>query len=157
VIKFRLAELQDLDTLFNWANDNSVRENSYNPQVIEYGQHINWFNEKINSDRCVIYIFTNDQNTPIGYVRIEKEVEEREALIGIAIDTGKRGKGFGTEMLQIASSDFLQKNPGYYILAFIMKKNAPSYKTFIKAGYKILREETYKNIPSLILHKGNDV
>lgn len=152
-LHFKFAEESDVDILFSWANNNTVRENSYNSQLIRYSQHVKWFNEKINSGTCDIYIFRNEQNIPVGYVRMEKDITKMEALVGIAVDADERGKGYSGEMLQTASLDFFKRYPGYNILAFIMKKNVASYRTFINAGYKMLREETYKNIPSLILYK----
>lgn len=148
-----MASAKDTDLLFTWINDKMIRDNSYHSQAIEYYEHREWFNKKLNSNTCDIYIFNDTDNMPIGYVRIEKVENVNEALIGIAIDVNKRGKGYSTEMLEVATMEFFKKNQGYQIFAYIMKKNQPSYKTFTRAGYKFLREEDYKNIPSLVLHK----
>src|SRR5688572_21756016 len=151
MLGFRMATEEDVNLLFQWANDKVARENSYNQAPIEFEKHVRWFTEKVNSPACSIYIFTNEQNVPIGQVRFEKDIDKREAIIGIVVDADERGKGYSSEMLKKASADFLGTNSGYKILAYILKQNQPSYNSFIKAGYKLLREDIIKSFPSFIL------
>ena len=151
-----MAGKKDIDLLFKWSNDKAVRDNSYSRQAIEYNSHVEWFNKKINSNSCVIYIFLDKFSIPVGQVRIEKDMITKEGTIGIIVESHNRGKGYSSIMLEKASADFLNLNSNFIILAYVMKKNKISYKSFIKAGYKLLREEVYKNIPSYILYKNKN-
>ena len=153
MLNFRMADKKDVDLLFHWSNDKAVRENSYNQNIIEYTDHVRWFNERLNSDLCSIYIFNNESNNPVGQVRLEKDVEKKQAFIGIIVGPDNRGKGYSSEMIEKSSLDFLKQNPNYKILAYVMKKNNASYSMLIKAGYRFLREEIFKSIPSYILYK----
>ena len=150
-----MVDKQDVNLLFHWSNDKTVRENSYNQNAIEYRDHLRWFNEKLNSDSCSIYIFINQDNHPVGQVRIEKDMEQKHAIIGIIVNPDNRGRGYSSEMIERSSADFLLQHPDYRILAYIKQTNNISYSSFTKAGYKLLKEEIFKDIPSYILYKTN--
>lgn len=156
MLKFRFADSADVNLLFAWTNEKAVRENSYEQKKIEYNEHLNWFNQKLCSGNCTIYIFIDDEDLPVGQVRIEREVENKQAIAGIIVNANNRGKGYSSEMIKQASLDFFKKNLGFTILAYIMKKNISSYKSFMKAGYKLLREDVIKEVPSFILFKNQD-
>ncbi|MDO9001527.1 MAG: GNAT family N-acetyltransferase [Bacteroidota bacterium] len=131
-LQMRLAQLNDIDLYFDWANDTLVRSNSYNNEKIEYTQHVNWFKNKLNSNNCFFYLFLNETN-PIGQVRIENL--DNEIIIGISIDKKYRGKGFGVEMLEQASENYLNQNPTKEITAYIKTENTASINLFTKAGF----------------------
>jgi len=132
MLKFRYAQLTDVDLFFTWANDELVRANSYEQLPIDYKTHSNWFNNKIKSPNVKFYIFNNELLENVGQVRIEYD---EEAVIGISIDSKYRGKGYGTEMLKMATNDFRKKFPHLDIYAYIKESNVASYKTFLNAGF----------------------
>lgn len=152
MLTFRKANLNDVDLFFNWANEFSVRSNSYEKENIDYIDHVKWFSKQIANSNNHFYVFLSELNEPIGQVRISK-IEEYKAVIGIMIDSKFRGKGFASEMLKKASSDFLISNKTVIIFAYIFKSNTSSFKSFLNAGYILLREEIVKKIDSYILYK----
>jgi RimJ/RimL family protein N-acetyltransferase len=83
-LKFRYAVLDDSDLYYAWANDLIVRKNSFNSTEINYEHHVNWFSNKLSSKDCLFYLFLNEENTPVGQVRIDKSNDE--IVIGISID-----------------------------------------------------------------------
>ena len=157
MLTFRPATKEDVDLLFQWANDVTTRQNSYNRDLIKYEDHIKWFDKLINSSNCYCYIFSDKRKSEIGQVRIEKD-ELNSATISISVDKDHRGKGYSTEMLQKASIEFIKHNPRCTLVAFIFKENIASFKTFLKAGFKDVKESVIKNIPSYVLfyNKEND-
>ena len=38
----RLAEMEDMDLLFTWANEEMVRKNSFSTRKITYEEHVIW-------------------------------------------------------------------------------------------------------------------
>jgi RimJ/RimL family protein N-acetyltransferase len=148
-----MASIDDVGLLFNWANDPSVRSNSYSNQPIDYDTHVEWFTRRIDSENFLFYIFLNEEKLPIGLVRFEKSSKNKEAIISISIDERHRGNGYSVEMLKQASLDFLQKNDQFKILAYIFKTNEASFNSFKKAGYKFLTETCVNNVPSYILYE----
>ena len=152
-MSFRFATEKDADLLYKWVNDAVARENSYNPAPVDYNTHVDWFSKRIHAENYYFYIFTMDDKYEVGQVRIEKGNRPEEATISITVDENIRGKGHSSQMLRLASLDFLEKNQGFKILAYIFKTNSASYRSFSKAGYELLKEAIVKDIPSYILYK----
>lgn len=131
-LTFRFAGLKDVDLYYNWANEPSVRENSYNQNEIKYEDHVNWFTKKLNSVNCKFYVFFDSKDEPVGQVRIEKG---DEVVIGISVDPKHRGKNYASQMLILATNDYLNKDTSAIIYAYIKLDNKASYKSFKNAGF----------------------
>lgn len=147
MLSFRNATLADTKLYFDWANDQDVREQSYNSNVINFDNHKKWFETKLNDVSCFMLLFQNEEKLNVGQVRIEKE-NEKEALIGISIAAEHRGKGYSKEMLQIASDFFLASNSKCLINAFIKERNLNSKFSFEKAGFKFKGMINFENFKS---------
>jgi RimJ/RimL family protein N-acetyltransferase len=135
-ISFRKATENDMMLYFNWTNDTSVRENSYQSETISLENHRNWFYKKIKEDNCFMVVFENHIGSPIGQVRIQKQ-DEKTAIIGVSNDANHRGKGYAYQMIKLASEQFLKENQMVCISAYIKIENTASEKAFLKAGYKL--------------------
>lgn len=126
--------------MFNWANDAEVRKNSFTNNKILYEDHIKWFNNKINSDKCIIFI-VQFKYTPVGQVRID--IEGETGVISYSIDKSYRGKGLAIVMLSLLE-DEIKKN-GIYIdklIGFVKFENIASQKVFENLKYnKIIQSE----------------
>ncbi|MES2567364.1 MAG: GNAT family N-acetyltransferase [Bacteroidota bacterium] len=132
-LNMHFAGLSDTDLYYKWANDLVVRQNSFNSSEIQYEQHVGWFTKKLNSPDCFFYLFSNQENIPVGQVRIDKS--NSEVVIGISIDEKFRGKGFGVEMLNRSCYDYLNKFPKEQVIAYVKEENTSSVKLFSKAGF----------------------
>jgi RimJ/RimL family protein N-acetyltransferase len=130
---FKFASEKDLDLYFKWANDPAVRHNSYNSDPVVYENHVKWFRARINDPDYYFYLFYNETNEPVGQVRI---VKGNETIIGISVDEKFRGRSLSAEMLRMSGDDFLKKNSGTTITAYIKKENMSSYSAFKKAGFE---------------------
>ena len=148
---FHIATNSDTDLLYQWANDPLVRSNSYNQKPILYDEHVKWFQSVLSSGNCIIYIFHNETQQAVGQVRISRG--EKETTIGISIDDAFRGKSLGSQMLIMATENYLSKYPGESITAYIKEHNISSYKIFVKAGFKDEQKILEHNIPSVKLTK----
>lgn len=147
MLTFRKATLADTKLYFDWANDSSVREQSYNTNTIDFESHKKWFESKVEDDSCMLLIFQNEEKLNVGQIRIQKE-NEKEALIGISIAAEHRGKGLAKEMLFLASDYFLENNKGYLINAYIKEQNRSSKQAFEKAGFEFDNIINYENCSS---------
>jgi UDP-2,4-diacetamido-2,4,6-trideoxy-beta-L-altropyranose hydrolase len=128
----RFATIREVDIYYEWANDPLVRKNSYQSLEISYQQHVVWFNKKLLDKNCYLYYFEME-HISAGQVRIE--IGKEETVIGISIDGRFRGHSLSSEMLNVATKDFLDKNPKEKIYAYIKKENENSYRSFLKAGF----------------------
>jgi RimJ/RimL family protein N-acetyltransferase len=145
VIKIRNTNINDIDTYFNWANDDSVRELSFNSAKIPYKEHQSWFNNKLIDSNCFMFIFST--NTDIGQVRIQK-VSNKDAIINISLDEKFRGNGYGVQMLKMSTELFRSLFPEIIINAYIKIENIASKSIFEKSGFTLLETLIYKNINS---------
>ena len=138
MLKFREATKQDVYLYFAWANDETVRKNSFQSTSITFENHERWFENKLNSPQTLLLVFEDEKNNPVGQVRFETQKEY--ALVGISIDINHRGKGYALEMLKQSSANYFERYPDNYLIAYIKKDNFASYKAFVSAGYELLNE-----------------
>ncbi len=154
ILRFRKTNKDDIDLYFEWANDETTRQNSFNSEKISFELHCKWFLNKIEDKNTLMLIFENEINQAIGQVRIEQKADEN--VIGISIDKSFRGKGFASKIIEIASDEFFKKYNLKSIIAYIKKENQGSLKGFQKANFKIIREEIINNSISFVLEKNKN-
>jgi RimJ/RimL family protein N-acetyltransferase len=150
-IHHRKAKLSDLNLYFEWTNDPSTRSNSFSTQEVDYQEHIQWFSKKVEDKRALLLVFENEENIPVGQIRIEQKTEEN--IIGISIDKKFRGLGLAVPMLTSACEVFFIKFQAKNIQAYIKKTNLASLNSFKKAGFDIINELLISNEASFLLEK----
>ena len=146
MIKFREANLDDINTYFIWVNDPLVRSISYNTNTVTLIEHKKWFINRIKDENSLMLLF-EISNNPIGQVRFEKE-DINHFLINISISSEFRGNGYGSQILKMASYYFHSKNPKLVINAYIKTSNISSVKSFEKASFKRSAILNYKGFES---------
>jgi RimJ/RimL family protein N-acetyltransferase len=151
-ISFRKANDSDMMLYFNWANDSSVRENSYQSNSISIENHQSWFLNKIIDSNCQMLVFENHLHQAIGQVRIQKNTD-KTAIIGISNDCQHRGKGYAALMIEKATDLFLKENPQLIVNAYIKIENQASSKAFEKAGFVLESTINYEGSPSSLYIK----
>lgn len=136
----RKATEADIEILFHWANDKTVRENSFNSHAIGFEEHTVWFNRMMSDPNEVQYILVmNDE--PIGQIRLS--INKDEAEIGYSISKSVRGCGYGKEIIRLVIKQVKTDYP--YVLKLIAKvkpSNVASYYCFYKNGF----EEIYQQL-----------
>ena len=68
----RKVSEKDKEKLFGWANDREVRRWSFNPDGIEYQDHLEWFSKNMADENHLMYIFDIFEES-IGLVRLKKD------------------------------------------------------------------------------------
>lgn len=137
LLSFRKPTLEDMQMYFSWANDPVVREQSFTSNIIDLKTHKEWFESALNDESYFMCIYQNSVGEDVGQVRIQKQ-KDKEALIGISIDSNHRGKGYAKIMLTTSTNLFLKLNTGYLINAYIKEANLSSKYAFENAGFKII-------------------
>ncbi len=132
-LSLRKMRDSDKELIFNWANEKMTRENSFNPQPIDFETHAIWFDKKIK-DKNVRYFIGEISAQPVGLVRFDKE-DEKSALVGILIDKNFRGKGLATILLQKACAEYFKTTHQQTIIAQIKESNTISIRSFLKAKF----------------------
>lgn len=129
----RKAVRQDIDLLFEWANEESVRKNSFSTGKILYDEHQEWFKHLLTREDAGQYIFMQEDG-PVGQIRVY--VNDGEAEIAYSICIEKRGLGYGKEMLRLLVEQIKQDFPKVKKLtAKVKPDNTASQKVFLDMGY----------------------
>ena len=132
-ISMRVATSNDVDLYYEWANDELVRQYSFQQDEIQYENHVNWFNSRIENPNFLFLVFFNQDKSAIGQVRINKNDEE--VIIGISVDKNYRGFGYSFKMLRLACQHYFKNYSDNEIFAYIKLENKASIATFKKAGF----------------------
>jgi len=144
-LKIRNATPSDVDLIFDWANDELVRKQSFTSADIDYDTHREWFSNKLEDENSLIFII-EAQEIPASIVRFE--IGDRSATIGVSIAKEFRGKGFAVTTINMGVDAYFNSY-NLTILASIKPENIASIKSFKKAGFEFLKEEKINGIESV--------
>lgn len=145
-IIYRLAGENDMNQVFEWANDPVSRANSYFSESIPLETHQRWFTNKLKDPKCLLFI-AEAETEAAGMVRYETGTEY--TTVGILVDKEFRGRGMASRMLVDTAVSYFERTD-LPIHAFIKTTNLASVKTFQKAGYRFLKEEIIHGAPSFV-------
>ncbi len=148
-ISWRFARISDAEMYFQWANDESVRENSFNTNSIPYESHLVWFNSRLSDKNCFLYFFTTGDEIPVGQVRIEKKMNE--TVIGVSVDKNFRGKSLSSVLLNIAVANHFREFSQDCVNAYIKKSNVASIRAFEKANFVFEKNLFVNNVESILM------
>lgn len=134
----RKATWEDMELLFQWANDPLVRQNSFSTSTITYEEHQTWFRRILEREDCIQYMYIEEE-IPIGQVRIT--VQDDVAEVGYSVCAEKRSLGHGKAILRLVQEQVWNDFPNVTkIVGRVKIENIASQKAFADAGY----EEVYK-------------
>ena len=136
---FREAGLQDLEMIFEWANDPVVRAGSFNTAAIPLEEHMKWFMSLLGDDSRILYIFFDEEN-PVGQLRLD--FDGREAEISYSVSPSERGKGYGKLIINMVP-DLVKDNfkDVDVLIGKVKKGNVASEKCFLDNGYSVSYED----------------
>jgi UDP-2,4-diacetamido-2,4,6-trideoxy-beta-L-altropyranose hydrolase len=132
-LSLRPALEEDARMVWEWANDPDVRAASFSPEPIEWVRHLQWFGAKVDDPHCRLYIAINEENAPIGQIRFD--VNGDDVVAAINVDCRYRRRGYGHEMIRMASERLWCEVGPNIIHAYVVPGNKASVKAFTKAGY----------------------
>lgn len=134
----RPANESDRLLLWQWANDVTVRRNSFHSGVIDWQTHEQWCAAKFASADCRIWIMQVGA-LPVGQIRYQR-ISSDTAEISFSIARGFRGRQLGARLLE-ASAERAALELGVSRLQGAVKlDNEASRRAFLKAGFQGRRE-----------------
>lgn len=135
MVFLREVTLNDLDLLYEWANDSDVRQYSFCIDHIPYETHIKWFHKMI-CDRNIVQYILMDDHRPVGQIRIK--IENEEAEVSYSISPEHRGRGYGHIALELLYKKVLVDYPKVKsLIARVKPENEISSKVFLEEGYEM--------------------
>ncbi len=138
-LSLRQACREDIDLLYFWANDPSVRENSFQQERITWDEHEAWFKSRLDSTLTEIWIMQTPYVLPVGQVRFDFDGET--ANISYSLDPVARGRGWGVKLVELGINKIKESGKVKMIQGKVKKSNPASKKVFLKLGFS----ETVRN------------
>lgn len=134
-IDIRVARQDDSEQLFGWRNHPSVRAVSRNPEVINWGDHQEWFASVMTAPDRLLLIGQRG-GLPVGVVRFD--VQGDAAEVSIYLVPGIQRAGQGRNLLRSAERWVAANRPDVQKLcAHVLGGNERSQRLFIGAGYQV--------------------
>ena len=136
--KLRRASVNDIDLLYEWANDSLTRKNAFYTDTIPYSDHIKWFNRVI-CDPEKIQMILEKSNIPIGQIRVD--IENGIGVIDYSIAPEYRGKGYGKVICELMVR-YIRKNVQVKkLIAQVKPDNESSKRCFAYNGFNSVFEQ----------------
>lgn len=130
----RPATANDIELVWQLANDPVTRANSYRSDPIPFAAHKDWYARQLASTRSVILIGEDPAGNPVGYIRFT-EMGDGTWETGISIDSRLRGRGLGAALTKLGMAFMFERRGASRLHAWIKSANAASLGMFAKAGF----------------------
>ena len=97
----RPIKLDDAELVLEWRNQEAVRINMYNHQIISLETHMRWFHSMLQNEACHYFIYERNQ-TPLGVLAIS-DIDKSNQKASWAFYSGDiTARGIGSEMEKLA-------------------------------------------------------
>ena len=140
-IYLRAVSERDEALLLRWANESNVRSNSFSPNLIEPGDHKEWFQKVMADSNRLLLIATEINGCPIGQIRFDLNAtgrcsQSKEASIDISLDRCVRGQGLAGKILK-KGLQVMSKKWGSQVkaVAEVLHSNTASNACFASAKF----------------------
>ena len=136
----RKADSHDMDILYKWINDKTVRKVSFNKDAISYETHKKWFRKTINDKNVLIYIL-DYKSFPVGMIRFENK--KNIGMLSYLISKESRGMKLGKQILLMGVNQINNLWDLNDIYAETVPLNISSIKSLESAGFSL--NKTFDN------------
>lgn len=134
-IAYRPATEGDLELMLAWRSNPEIYRNLYSQdQPLEWGDHIEWWESRVNQRDWIIMIHDRDRWRSIGVVNLtdlDTDLPELGVWIG---EVSLWGNGLATEAIEFAI-DWLREQDYTEARARILDQNEASKRVFEKNGF----------------------
>jgi len=144
----------DIELLWNWANDPSTRATAIHPEPISWVDHCAWFGAGRRSpDR--FHRIVDVDGRPAGQVRFDGISSGGRAEISVSVDRDRRGLGFGPVIIRAGMAALRREQPDLPVVALIRPENQASLRSFDLAGFMVQGSESRHGVDLLRLRDGD--
>ena len=134
---FREIKEDDCLKIFEIANDDEVRQSSFNSDKIELDDHKKWFKNILQSDSTKFYVLEFNEDI-IGQIRFD--FDDEFPVISISLNKKYRGLGLSKYLLYKG----LESDKNGKLVAYIKQDNLKSIALFKSLGFERENEVTIK-------------
>ena len=134
ILKIRLLEYKDLDTIYSWRVDPETIVWTKSNNAFSKATHIDWFSKRLESLESNPMVILEVNNLPIGYVRFDQpELVNSIFEVSIFLESNFQNKGLGSLALS-GAIDYLNLDSAT-LIAKIHENNKKSINFFVKEGF----------------------
>ncbi len=132
--RLRLARATNADAklLFDWRNEATAREMSFDATPLAWEAHVRWLDQKLAERDAQIFVGEVDA-LPVGQARVE--LRDGELVLSYGVDPDLRGLGFGRALVALAMRRALRPAGTTGWRAHVKAQNEPSKKIFRSLGW----------------------
>lgn len=129
----RPVSMDDAQLLFEWANDEGTRKNSFNPESIRWDSHVEWLQNKLIDRGARLFMLELDGEA-CGHIRYQLE-KSSDALLSFVVAPRFRGMGIGDVLVTQSRSAICEQWPSCRIKALTLQENLASSSIFRKNDF----------------------
>lgn len=149
----RKATLADAEDLFNLANEDTVRRNSFSQGKIEWADHTRWLSEKLGDSNC-LFLIVDYSDKFVGQVRFDVIPLQSEAVINISLCRSIRGLGLSAFVINKSIEEFLKvRRDVKLIKAYVKNGNIASVKAFERAGFRFFEDTIFNGCKTRVYER----
>ncbi len=148
-LALRLVKDEDVELLWQWANDPDVRQSAFHSGMIAWDEHRQWFSHKRRDPQCYQFMALDARGIPVGQLRFDISGDEAEVDVSVAKD--ERRKGYGSLLISLGVKELMQMVPVRAVHAYVKPDNYASIKSFQKADFADQGLEVVKGISAVHL------
>ncbi len=146
--RLRPAKWQDCEQIWQWANEPTTRQASFQSHPIPWEEHVQWFQQKLVDEHSELWLAIDAQDCPIGQVRFDP-ISTDVTQISLSVDRHYRKQGLGVDILKMAVQQIFQNPNILTISAWIKPENRASIRTFKMAQFSKIGTEYNNGHPAL--------
>jgi len=134
-MSIRNATINDEKLLLYWSSDKVTRSQSFCQDRITVDEHKAWFKKKLVDPNRFIFIAEAANKLPLGMVRFDLDIKQKEALISISVEPSMRGKGIAINLMEQAMQKISLIEPRVTFIAEVRNSNIHSQRLFKKLNF----------------------
>lgn len=142
----RRACADDIQRLWEWANEPTTRAASFSSAPIPWQTHVAWFAARRADPDCALSIGVDAVDQPIGQWRVDRI--RGEGVVSVGLAPNARGRGLGTALIRAGTLAAAYDLALRRCHAYIRPDNAASVAAFTKAGYREIAPTRLKDQPA---------
>jgi UDP-2,4-diacetamido-2,4,6-trideoxy-beta-L-altropyranose hydrolase len=120
--------------LMAWRNDADTVAFSVSGRAVTGEEHGRWFRRVRNDPAHHRLWIAEDDGQPVGQVRVD--VTGDTGSVSIAVESGRRGRGLGTSMLQALLAKAAADGAPSRLTAVVRADNVASLHAFAAVGFR---------------------
>lgn len=137
----RPVNMEDALLLYDWRNEESVRQNSFHTEELVYEEHFRWLENILKTFAARHFYILMLGNIPIGQIRLSEE--DNFGLINYSIDREYRSRGYGRKILSLIEERVLCEKTSFTLVGYVKRKNGFSQRIFEALGYSRTMEKDF--------------